>query len=453
MQISKLLIYLKERKFYFPYYNYTNWSYIMPDGSMPLLISLIVLVIFSGFFSATETAFSCASRIKLRTLHSNGNKKAGKVLLLAEKNYDKLISTILIGNNIVNLSASTIATILFAKLLVNTSFESSSSVISTAVITIAVLIFGEITPKYIAKTFPEKFSMMFYPVINLLLYIFYPINFLFSGWKWLISKLFNLKNEEIITEDEIMTIVQEAQEDGTLKQEETKLIRSVIEFDDLEVGDILTPRINIAAVDEKDSMKEIQKVFESTGYSRLPVYKESVDTIIGTIHEKDFYNSYITDKKNVKDIMQNAFYTTKHTKISNLLKQLQKQKVHMAIVLDEYGGTLGIVTMEDILEELVGEILDEHDEEVSYFKTISENTFIIDGHAPLNKTFELLHLDGKDENFEANTVSGWVIESLGEIPTVGKTFTYENLSVEVLKSTVKKVLQIRVLTTTESEEE
>ncbi|MBQ1972555.1 MAG: HlyC/CorC family transporter, partial [Treponema sp.] len=305
----------------------------MPDGSMPLLISLIVLVIFSGFFSATETAFSCASRIKLRTLHSNGNKKAGKVLLLAEKNYDKLISTILIGNNIVNLSASTIATILFAKLLVNTSFESSSSVISTAVITIAVLIFGEITPKYIAKTFPEKFSMLFYPVINLLTYILYPLNLIFSGWKWLISKVFNLKNEEIITEDEIMTIVQEAQEDGTLKQEETKLIRSVIEFDDLEVGDILTPRINIAAVEEKDSMKEIQKVFESTGYSRLPVYKESVDTIIGTIHEKDFYNSYITDKKNVKDIMQNAFYTTKHTKISNLLKQLQKQKVHMAIVL------------------------------------------------------------------------------------------------------------------------
>ena len=151
--------------------------------------------------------------------------------------------------------------------------------------------------------------------------------------------------------------------------------------------------------------------------------------------------------------MQNAFYTTKHTKISNLLKQLQKQKVHMAIVLDEYGGTLGIVTMEDILEELVGEILDEHDEEVSYFKTISENTFIIDGHAPLNKTFELLHLDGKDEEFEANTVSGWVIESLGEIPTVGKTFTYENLSVEVLKSTVKKVLQIRVLITPESEDE
>ena len=155
MQISKLLIYLKERKFNFSLYYYTNWSYIMPDGSMPLLISLIVLVIFSGFFSATETAFSCASRIKLRTLHSNGNKKAGKVLLLAEKNYDKLISTILIGNNIVNLSASTIATILFAKLLVNTSLESSSSVISTAVITIAVLIFGEITPKYIAKTFPE----------------------------------------------------------------------------------------------------------------------------------------------------------------------------------------------------------------------------------------------------------------------------------------------------------
>ena len=423
----------------------------MPDGSIQLLISLIILVIFSGFFSATETAFSCASRIKLRTLHSNGNKKAGKVLILAEKKYDKLISTILIGNNIVNLSASTICALFFAKLLFNT--ELNSSVISTAVITIAVLIFGEITPKYIAKTYPEKISILFYPIINFLLYVLYPLNLIFSGWKWIISKVFHLKNVEVITEDEIMTIVQEAQEDGTLKQEETKLIRSVIEFDDLEVGDILIPRINISAINEKDSMNEIQKVFEKTGYSRLPVYKDSIDTIIGTIHEKDFYNSYFAQKKDIKDIMQNAFFTTKHTKISNLLKQLQKLKIHMAIVLDEYGGTLGIVTMEDILEELVGEIWDEHDEEVSYFKSISENTFIIDGNAPLNKAFELLKLDGKDEDFEANTVSGWVIEQLGEIPTVGKTFDYENLFVEVLKSTVKKVLQIKVIISLESEEE
>lgn len=423
----------------------------MPDGSIPLLISLIILVFFSGFFSATETAFSCASRIKLRTLHTNGNKRAGKVLNLAEKNYDKLITTILIGNNIVNLSASTISTLLFAKLIINPQIN--SSVVSTAVITIAVLIFGEITPKYIAKTFPEKVSMAFYPIINLCTYIFYPFNFIFSGWKFLISKIFHLKNEEVITEDEIMTIVQEAQEDGTLKQEETKLIRSVIEFDDLEVGDILIPRINIVSVCEKDSMQEIQKVFNKTGFSRLPVYKDSIDSIIGTIHEKDFYASYLAGKKNVKDIMQNAFFTTKHTKISNLLKQLQKQKVHMAIVLDEYGGTLGLLTMEDILEELVGEIWDEHDEVVNYFKTIAENTFVIDGNAPLNKTFAFLNLEGKDEDFEANTVSGWVIETLGEIPPSGQHFDYENLSVEILKSTIKKVLQIKVIVTPKSEEE
>ena len=434
------------------------------DGSVPLstlllanttfpvglLIAIIALIIMSGFFSSTETAYSCASRIKLRSLISNGNKKAKKVLDLAENKYDKLISTILIGNNIVNLSASTLSTIMFAKLIADSN---TSALVSTIVITVTVLIFGEITPKFIAKVYPEKLAMAFYPVIKFFYYVFFVLNAIFGGWKWLLSKIFRFKSDDVVTEDEIMTIVEEAEEDGTLKTEETKLIRSVIEFDDLEVGDILVPRVNIVAVDITSSMDEIRKVFDREGYSRIPVYKDSVDTIIGTIHEKDFFNAYLKGKKGIDGIMQNAFYTTEHAKISDLLRQLQKKKVHIAVVLDEYGGTLGLVTLEDILEELVGEIYDEHDEVISYFKQIDDTNCIVDGNAPIADAFEYFGLAGEEDNFDANTVSGWVIEKLGEIPHAGYQFEHLNLAIEVLKSTVKRVLKIKVTTLEKTSED
>lgn len=413
----------------------------MPEGSVPLLIAIILLVIASGFFSSTETAYSCASKIKLRSRASAGDKKAAKVLRLAEENYDKLISTILVGNNIVNLTAATLSSIFFIKILNNASY---SSVVSTAVITVTVLIFGEITPKFIAKTYPEKYSVAFYPIISFFYYVFYPFNFVFSGWKWLIGKIFRLKSDDVITEEEIMTVVEEAEEDGTLREEETKLIRSVIEFDDVEVGDILVPRVNIVAIDVNTPFDEIKDIFDKEGYSRIPVYRDSVDTIIGTIHEKDFFGAYLKGDTKIDDILQGAFYTTEHVKISFLLKQLQKSKIHIAIVLDEYGGTLGLVTMEDILEELVGEIYDEHDEVINFFKQTGENTYLVDGNAPLSDLFEYFSLDDEENKFDASTVSGWIIETLGEIPPVGRKFDFLNLTVEVVKSNVKKVLQAKI---------
>lgn len=422
----------------------------MPDGTVPLLIALIALVIFSAFFSCTETAFSCANRIKLRSLASSGNKRAAKVLVFAEEKYDRLISTILIGNNIVNLTAATLSALFFDKMLKGSTVD--ASFVSTAVITVAVLIFGEITPKFIAKSYPEKIAMTFYPIIKFFYYLLYVFNFIFSGWKWLISKLLRKKPEDIITEDEIMTVVEEAEEDGTLKKDETKLIRSVIEFDDVEVGDILVPRVNIAAVEVNSSMEEIKDIFTKEGYSRIPVYKDSIDTIIGSIHEKDFFSAYLKGKTNIDGIMQNAFYTTEHVKISVLLKQLQKYRTHMAVVLDEYAGTLGIVTLEDILEELVGEIWDEHDEEVNYIKQVSDNEYIIDGNAPLDEVFEFLGIND-DEEFDSNTLSGWIIEELEEIPHAGKKFDYKNVTIEVLKSTVKRVLQVKIIVNKDADKE
>ena len=421
----------------------------MPDGSVQLLVALIILILFSGFFSATETAFSCANKIKLRTLASNGNKRATKVLVLAEENFDMLISTILVGNNIVNISAATISTLLFALLIKNPKID--SSFVSTAVTTVVVLIFGEITPKFIAKTYPEKLAMLFYPVIRFFTYIFKPINIIFSGWKKFISVAFKLKNEEIITEEEIITIVEEAKEDGTLKQEETELIKSVIEFDDQEVENIYTPRVNLVAVDINSSMEDIQKVFQTTKFSRLPVYLETIDQIIGTIHQSDFYSLLFTKATSIKSILKEPYFTTSHTKISKLLNQLQKNKTHMAIVLDEYGGTLGIVTMEDILEELVGEIWDEHDVEIAHYFKEDDTTYIVNGNAPTDIIFELFNHEDEKDNFEANTVSGWILEYLGEIPISGTTFKFKNLQIDILQSTVKKINKVRISLQEENE--
>jgi len=413
-----------------------------------LFIVLLVLIVVSAFFAASETAFSCANRIKLRSLAVGGNKRAEKVLILAEENYDKFISSVLVGNNIVNIVATTIATIFFAQLITN----GSSELISTIVMTVAVLIFGEITPKFIAKTYPEKIAMLFYPLIMFFYFVLYPINLFFGAWKWILTKVFRFKNVDVVTEDEIMTIVEEAEEDGTLKTEETKLIRSVIEFDDLEVRDILVPRVNIIAVDIEDSMEDIRKVFEKQGYSRIPVYRDSIDTIIGVIHQKDFFNAYVNGKKGIEGILKDTFFTTEYAKISDLLRQLQKKKKHLAIVLDEYGGTLGLVTMEDIIEELVGEIYDEHDEEVNHFRKIDENIFVVDGNANLHDAFEYFNLVD-DEEIESSTVSGWIIEMAGEIPTAGKQLEYKHLDIEVTKSTVRKVLQVRVTVTDRQEEQ
>lgn len=423
----------------------------MPEGTVPLLIALAVLILLSAFFSSTETAYSCVNRIKLRAWAGNGNKRAKKVLYLAEDKFDNLITTILIGNNIVNLTAATLATIFFAKILEGGNID--YNLISTIAITLAVLVFGEITPKFIANAIPEKMAIAYYPLIMPFYYLFCPINLLFKGWNWLLSKIFRFKKEDVVTEDEIMTVVEEAEEDGTIREDETNLIRSVIEFDDVEVGDVLVPRVNIVSIDVESSMEEIKDIFVKEGYSRLPVYKDSIDTIIGTIHEKDFYKAYLKGATNINDILQNALYTTEHAKISKLLKQLQKQKVHIAVVLDEYGGTLGLVTLEDILEELVGEIWDEHDQEINYIKPLQDNLFVAEGNAPISDVFEYFELENEEDNFEANTLSGWVIENLGEIPRTGKKFDFKHLSIEVVKSTVKRVLQVKITVNDKIEEE
>lgn len=413
----------------------------MPDGSIPLLIALIVLIILSGFFSATETAYTSLNVIKVKSLCQKDGKFK-KVLSLYDR-YDQLLSTILIGNNVVNLSASSLALIFFTKIITEPVFV-DVSVISTAVITIVVLLFGEISPKFIAKAYPEKFALAFYPLIMLCYYLFYPLNVLLGLFQKLLSVIFRLDRDDAITDDELITIVNEAEEDGTLKEDESDLIRSAIEFDDLEVKDILVPRIHVVAVPIDATKQEVKKVFDSERYSRILVYKDTIDSIVGFIHEKDFYRNYFKQEFKVSDLMQKVEFVVEHTKISALLKKLQAKKVHMAVVLDEYGGTLGIATVEDIIEELVGEIYDEYDEDTELIKQLSDNEYLINCSLELNEFFENFELEDFEEEFDANTVGGWITEKLGELPTNGRKFNYKNLNVEVTKSTLKKVIEIKV---------
>ncbi len=411
----------------------------MPDGTPSLLIAIIILVLLSSFFSSTETAYTSLNVIKVKSL-AQKNKNYQRVLSLYER-YDKLISTILVGNNIVNISASSLSILFFQKVLTE---GANYSLVSTVVMTVAVLIFGEITPKMLAKAMPEKMASFSYPLMILFYYVLYPLTLVFGGIGALVGKIFKVKNEDVITDDELITIVNEAEEDGTLKEEESNLIRSAIEFDDLEVKDVLIPRINVVSVSLDAEKSEIKKLFENERYSRLPVYDGNIDSIVGIIHQKDFYRNYSKKDFDIKNIMQEVVFVVEHTKISALLRKLQLKKMHMAVVLDEYGGTMGIVTVEDIIEELVGEIYDEYDDFDEEIVKNEDGTYLVNCKMSLDDFFEHFDLVDEVEQFDANTVGGFVAEQFGELPIAGKEFNYQNLTVKVLKATRKKVIEVKV---------
>ena len=406
---------------------------------LSLTIIIVVLILLSGFFSGTETAYSCANKIKLKSFAALGKRNAKAVVAFADEKYDKLVTAILVGNNIVNLTASAIATVLFVQLL----GESIGATVSTAVLTAVVLLFGEITPKYLASVYPEKFCFIVYPLMQFFYWILMPICKIFDGFKWMLTKIFRLKKDDSITDEELMTLVDEAEEDGTLKEDESELVRSALEFDDQKVEDILVPRVDVIAINIRSSMDDICQMFRKHGYSRLPVYEETIDNMVGIIHERDFFLAYLSGAQSIQGIVQEIVFTTEYTRISTLMKQLQKEKVHMAAVADEYGGVVGIVTLEDILEELVGDIWDEHDEEEVLYGLISDKEYWVDGKCDLGEFFALYDMEQEDENFEANTVGGWVMEECGGIPPVGEVLKYKCLEIKVVKTTRQKVLKIR----------
>ena len=420
----------------------------MDGGQIGLLLAIVVLIVFSGFFSASEMAYTSVNKIRLLNMEQNGNKRAGKVLCETE-NFDKILSTILVGNNIVNITASSLATLLFTSLILNASLAAT---VSTLVLTVVVLIFGEITPKLFAKEKPEACAMAFYPLLKFFMYALLPINFIFSGWKWLLRKMFKFEKTSSVTEDELLTIVETAESEGEIAEHESQLIRSALEFEDLDVKDVMIPRVNVIAVEENAEMESIYKSFTENGFSRMPVYSETIDAVVGVIHEKDFYALLHDGGKSVKSIIQPSVCVSSSMKISTVLRMLQKAKIHMAIVVDEFGGTEGIVTLEDILEELVGEIYDEHDEIEILFRPIDDKNFIVSGDENVEEMFEKLEVNFP-EDISATTVSGFVIELMDKIPEVGEVLNLEKLTIEVTKASAKHVQEVKVTLVDEEQEE
>ena len=408
----------------------------MEEQSISLVI-IIGCIIMSAYFSATETAFSSLNRIRIKNMAEKGNKRAGLVLKLSE-NYDGLLSTILIGNNIVNIASASLATVIFVKLL----GDEAGASISTVVTTIVVLIFGEVSPKSIAKESPEQFAMFSAPFLNAFMVLLTPANYLFKQWKKLLSVLIRTSGDSGITEEELLAIVEEAKQDGGIDEQEGSLIKSAIEFTELEAMDIATPRVDVTGIPVDADREEIAAVFGETGYSRLPVYKDKIDDIIGIIYQKDFYNQVYRGVCGVEAIVRPALYVAKSKKINVLLKELQKNKMHIAVVIDEFGGTMGIVTLEDILEELVGEIWDEHDVVVQEIEKISDQEYLVLGNTSVEKLFEEL---SAEEEFESFTVSGWVMELAERIPEEGDVLYYENMTITVMKMKDRRVEQVRIV--------
>lgn len=417
----------------------------MDSSSITMIMILCLLVLLSAFFSATETAMSSLNKVRLKNKAEAGNRRAELTLKLVE-DYDRLISCILIANNIVNLSAASLATVLFTR-----HYAEYGPTIATIVLTVFILIFGEITPKSMAKVHAERYAMFTAPIMRVCVFVLTPLNFFFGLFAKLMSKLFRSSGDDGITEEELITMVEEAESEGGLDAHESQLIRAAIEFNDLEVEEILIPRVDITAVEKSSSMDYLAVTFAESGYSRLPVYEGTIDNIIGIIHEKDFYAARHRKLDGFEDYIAEVHYTAESTKISALLRVLQKTKAHMAIVVDEYGGTQGLVTLEDILEELVGEIWDEHDEVLEQFKAQSDGSYLISCSADLDDLFDRFSLRG--DLSDSSSISGWVLEQLEAIPEEGDSFTYENLFVTVTRVDNRRILEIRVSTIPEEEVE
>ena len=403
-----------------------------------MLAALVALVALSAYFSATETAFTSLNRIRLKTRADDGDKRAARTLALAA-DYDRLLSTLLIGNNIVNNVATTIGAVLFIKLI----GSAKGPTVSATVLTVVILVFGEVTPKSLAKERPEAWAIVATPLLWVMAVVLTPVNFLFTQWKKLLRVLLRHQDDDGITEEELMGMVDQAETEGSLDQHESDLIRNAIEFNDMEVSEILTPRVDLEALADTATMEEAAAMYASSGFSRLPIYHDSIDNIIGVLHEKDFYAAYCRGAKRLSELKSSVLYTTETARISDLLRQLQQNKVHMAVVVDEYGGTQGIVTMEDIMEELVGEIWDEHDEVIEEFRKQSDGSYLVACSADLDDLYDLFDMKPSEE-YDASSVSGWVMEEIGRVPDVGDRFRADGLEVCVTRVEHRRVMEIRV---------
>lgn len=385
---------------------------------MGLWLALILCIALSAFFSATETAYSACNRVKLKTVDGSRKEKAQIALALLEK-YDSLITTVLIGNNLVNIVGTAIATLLFTTRILPGK-EDLATTLASVMMTVIVLFLGEVGPKTLAKQQPERYAMAVSPVISFLMMVLRPLDLLFSLWRKLLGKLIRPEPEESQIEDELMTMIDEAQTEGDIEEEEVELIRSAIVFNDQDAADIMTPRVDVTAIEDTATIDDAADLFRDTWFSRIPVYHEDLDHVVGILHEKDFYKMTHEGCTEITQIMKEPVFAPASLPIGNLLKQFRSSQTHMVILLDEFGGTEGIVTMEDVLEELVGEIYDEHDEVSEEVVEQEDGTLIIDGNMQLQELLDKLEAPNE---YDTDTVGGWAAEMLEKVPEVGDSFT------------------------------
>ncbi|MEG0923674.1 MAG: hemolysin family protein, partial [Anaerovoracaceae bacterium] len=401
---------------------------------------IVVLIILSAYFSATETAFTSINRIRMKNLANDGDKRAKRVLELEGK-YDTLLSTILVGNNIVNIAMTAVATVLFVNI-----YGEYGATIATVVITIVVLIFGEISPKSVAKEHAEQFAMVSAPIIKVFMTILTPINWLFTQWKKILAKVFKVSEARTITEDELITIVEEAETEGSIDTGQSELIQNAIEFNDLDAWDVLTSRVDVKAIEIDATKEEVAKLFLETGFSRLPVYEDDLDKILGVLNQKDFHNYIANTEMTISNFVKPVVYVAGSMKVAALLKRMQQNKTHIAIIVDEYGGTAGIVTMEDIIEELVGDIYDEHDlVESEEITQMQDGSYRIMCSTNVEKMFDYFD---EEEDLDVTTVNGWVVLQLDKLPTAGDEFDYDVggkiFHVRVIKADERKAIEINL---------
>ncbi|MGX1264319.1 putative hemolysin [Rossellomorea marisflavi] len=420
----------------------------MDDLPVLSIVVLFALIILSAFFSSAETAFSSVNKIRLKNFADEGVKGSRKAYKIAE-DFDRALSTILVGNNIVNIAAASIS----AKLATDFIGGNSGIFISTFGMTVLILIFGEILPKSLAKEHAERYSLSISGILYLLIVLLTPVNFVFIKLKDAVSKMFS-KGEGMpsVTEDELKVMLDIGQEEGVIDSEERELISRSMEFDDIAVTEVLTPRVKVKAVDINQPIEEIKELFFEERFSRIPVYDGDIDTIVGILSEKEFFTHLLKyGDVSVKELIRDPKFVFETTKISSLLPKLQKEKVHLAIVVDEFGGTTGIITLEDILEEIVGEIYDEQDEEIQLVTKISEHAYSFDPQFPIDQFSTLFELAEPETTY--HTLGGWVAERFGEIPAVGNKFSYNKLTVTVEDVENRRIKKLKVEVNETFEEE
>ncbi len=401
-------------------------------------ILLVALIAGSGFFSATETAISTVNKIRMKNYADEGDSRAATVLKIASK-YEQALSTVLIGNNIVNIASASLATVLFTKY-----FPANGAALSTFFMTIIVLIFGEVLPKNMAKANSEWVALRVGGILNLLMKIFAPAVFLLVKLSNFVLSRFSSEEKPSVTEEELKYIIESIEEEGVLEQDESDLVQSALEFDEIEVQEILTPRVDMIAIDTEDLWEDIVELVKTKGVSRIPVYEKSIDHIIGIVRSRDVLMAEIEGKRDIKALISDCMFVHRTMRVSQLMENMKKSKAQLAVVTDDYGGTLGLVTMEDALEELVGEIWDEYDEVEEELVRVDDMTYLVSGDANVYDTLEQIGCDMRNFESDYNTVSGRTLEKMEHIPQIGESFVYGNFRVVVEEMEDQRITKLKI---------